>query len=82
VRLALQDRADAYAAAFPDRPPLQLVREAGRDVAYGTWVLGREFRNRTRYYGTYPPGLLDRVHCLFTATGCFKSVSWNEIWFR
>jgi hypothetical protein len=63
--LTLRDRADAYAAAFPDRPPLQLVRESGREVLYGTWLGGQDYRNKSTFYGQYPPRYLDRVMCLF-----------------
>lgn len=65
LRLTLADRAAAYAAAFPGRPPLQLVRESGREVLYGTWMGGADYRQTSALYGAYPKGYLDRVMCLF-----------------
>jgi hypothetical protein len=65
VPLTLRDRADAYRAAFPARPPLQVVKEQGGDVLYGTWLCGNDYRNRSTFYGSYPPGYLDRVLALF-----------------
>jgi hypothetical protein len=65
--MTLADRADAYRAAFPDRPAswLVVVEERGGPCLYGRWVLGADYRNRTTFYGTFPPGLLDRMMALF-----------------
>ncbi|MEO8483087.1 MAG: hypothetical protein ABI634_12810 [Acidobacteriota bacterium] len=63
--MTLRDRADAYAVLFPDRPPLQVVREQARDVIYGTWLGGQDYRNASKFYGAYPPGYLERVMALF-----------------
>lgn len=67
--MTLSERVAAYANAFPGRPPLQVVTEgAGRDaheVIYGQWVIGNDYRNKTRFYGAYPNGYLDRVKALF-----------------
>jgi len=67
--MTLQQRADAYAAAFPTRPPLQIVTEGkgktAHDVIYGQFVCGNDYTNKTRYYGAYPHGYLERVMALF-----------------
>jgi hypothetical protein len=65
--MALEDRATAHAAAFPQFPAshLRVVTEAGGPVLYGTWVLGNDYRNKSGYYGAYPPGYLARVRALF-----------------
>lgn len=65
--MTLQDRASAYAARFPAFPAsyLTLVREAGGPVLYGTWLFGNNYRNKTEFYGAYPPGYLARVMALF-----------------
>ena len=65
--MTLQDRAAAYASAFPKFPAshLRVVREAGGDVLYGTWLIGNDYRNASSFYGSYPPGYLARVHALF-----------------
>ena len=34
-------------------------------MCYGVWVIGNDYRNKTAYYGAYPPGFLDRVQALF-----------------
>lgn len=65
MAMTLQDRADAYAAAFPGRPPMQVVQEQGRDVLYGVWMGGQNYQNRSTFYGSYPPRYLDRVMSLF-----------------
>lgn len=65
--MTLADRAAAFAQAYPRWPASwpHVVREQGRDVLYATWVLGNDYRNRSGYYGAYPPGYLDRVRALF-----------------
>lgn len=63
--MTLQERAAAYAAAFPDRPPLQVVAEQGQPVIYGVWMGGQNYRSKTKYYGSYPPKFLERVGALF-----------------
>ncbi len=32
---------------------------------YGTWLLGNDYRNRSSFYGAYPPGFLKRLAALF-----------------
>lgn len=67
--MTVHERAAAYAAAFPTHPPLQIVQEGTtkdrHDVIYGVWMPGQDYRNKTRYYGAYPAGYLDRVMALF-----------------
>lgn len=65
--MTLQDRADAYAAAFPQfaASHLHVVSEAGGPCLYGTWLLGNDYRVKSRYYGGYPKGYLERVMALF-----------------
>jgi hypothetical protein len=65
--LTLQQRAQAYRDAFPHFPAshLQVVTEAGGDCLYGLWVMGNDYRNRTAFYGAYPPGYLPRICALF-----------------
>jgi hypothetical protein len=71
MTLTLHDRAAAYARAFPDFPAshLQIVQEQGRDVLYGIWLLGNDYRTRSPLYGAYPKGYLDRVMALFPDAG-------------
>lgn len=65
--MTLQERADSYAAAFArfQSSHLRVVQERGGDCLYGTWLIGNDYRNKTRYYGAYPAGYLERVHALF-----------------
>jgi hypothetical protein len=76
--VTLQQRADSYAAKFAGRPPLQLVSEGvgknRHDVIYGQWLIGNDYQNKTRYYGAYPAGYLDRVMALFPDCG----PDWNK----
>jgi hypothetical protein len=65
----MQARVDAYAASepgrrFPGSIP-RVGREQGRDVLYGVWLIGNDYRNRSGFYGAYPPGYLERVWALF-----------------
>ena len=59
--LTHQDRAALYSKAFPDWPPL---RYDSRWVD-GVWILGNDYRNKTTYYGTYPPQYLKRIQTMF-----------------
>jgi hypothetical protein len=65
--MTLADRVEAFALAFPKWPAAwpRIVREQGRDVLYAIWVLGADYRNRSQFYGAYPPGFLARVMALF-----------------
>jgi hypothetical protein len=67
ARMTLLERADAFKRAFAKWPASWpwLVREQDRDVLYGVWVIGNDYRSKTKYYGSYPPGFLDRVYALF-----------------
>lgn len=51
-------------ARYPASWPF-LVHEKDRDVIYAIWVLGHDYRNKSRLYGAYPPDYVNRVHALF-----------------
>jgi hypothetical protein len=65
--MTLRERLDAFKATYAKWPASWpwLVQEQGHDVLYGVWVIGNDYRNRTRYYGAYPAGYLERVMALF-----------------
>jgi hypothetical protein len=65
--MTLSDRAQAFASAFPQWPAAwpRVVHEQGREVLYATWLVGNDYRNKSGYYGSYPPGFVDRVMALF-----------------
>ncbi len=71
--MTLQQRADAYAAAFPKFPAAwpRVVQERRHDVLYATWVMGNDYRTRSTYYGAYPHGYLPRVMALFPDVPAF-----------
>lgn len=63
----IDQRARAYTATFPDRPPLLIAGGAKKDTTNrleGVWVTGNDYRG-SGYYGAYPPGYLARVGALF-----------------
>lgn len=65
--MTLTDRIDAYKAVYPQHPASWpwLTMEDGRDVLYAIWVVGNDYRNKTAYYGAYPPRFLEHVMALF-----------------
>lgn len=65
--MTIADRIRAFRVTYAKWPASwpYLVKEGGRDVLYATWMLGNDYRNKTRFYGAYPPGYLDRVKALF-----------------
>lgn len=69
--MTLETRLAAFRAAYAKWPASWpwLVREQGRDVLYGVWVIGNDYRNKTRFYGAYPAGYLERVRALFPEMG-------------
>jgi hypothetical protein len=71
--VTLTERADSYAAAFPQYPAshLRVVQEQGGDCLYGTWLIGNDYRNKTAYYGAYPAGYLQRLQGVFP--------DWDEV---
>lgn len=65
--MTLADRAAAYREKFRKWPASWpwMVSEQGRDVLYGIWVIGNDYRNKSALYGAYPRGYLDRVFALY-----------------
>jgi hypothetical protein len=65
--VTLIERANAYAAAFPKFPAshFRVVQEGRGECLYATWLLGNDYRNKTKFYGAYPPGYLPRVMALY-----------------
>jgi hypothetical protein len=76
--MTLADRVVAFAAAYPKWAAAWpcLSTESGRAAIYATWCLGNDYRNKTQYYGAYPPGYLARMMALFPecARGCQSDV--------
>lgn len=65
--MTLAERAQAFNDAYSKWPAshLRVVQEQGHDVLYGRWVLGNNYKAKTEFYGSYPPGYLPRVAVLF-----------------
>lgn len=63
--MTLAERSASYARAFPKWPA---PRTDARWLD-GVWVLGNDYRNKTRLYGAFPPGLLPRIFSLFPDAG-------------
>lgn len=67
MAMSIDARANAYASVYTKWPASwpRRVDEQDRDVIYATWVLGNDYRTRSKLYGAYPHGYLDRVLALF-----------------
>jgi hypothetical protein len=62
--VTLQDRADAYALAFPKCEGSMTVAGGGRWL-YGHWSIGANYRATSSLYGSYPPSFVARLTALF-----------------
>jgi len=65
--MTLTERIAAFKRVFPLIPASWpwLTEEDGRQVLYAVWVVGNDYRNKTSYYGAYPPRFLEHVMALF-----------------
>lgn len=66
--MTLQERCDAYAKAYPKWSgswPRVIKQVGSRDGFLATWVIGNDYRNKTKFYGAYPRGYLERVHAMW-----------------
>lgn len=67
--ITLADRVASFQRAYPDCPDAwPYVSPSGRWL-YGTWEIGNDYRNKTGFYGTFPPRFLDRLMALFPEVG-------------
>ena len=55
--MTVAERAAAYSARWPERPPLQVHGEC----IYGLWVIGNDYHRSNPTWGAYPNGFLERV---------------------
>lgn len=60
--MTLQERIDNY-VEITGFPRSLFISEDGRVV--GTWIMGNDYRVKSKYYGGYPAGYLKRVKALF-----------------
>lgn len=62
----MAERAKLYAEAEPGKKWPASVPTVGADGRLqGIWILGNDYRNKTVYWGAYPPNYLARVNALF-----------------
>jgi hypothetical protein len=62
--LTLQERADNYLASFPHIRVMPIQIHNNNQI-FTTWVVGNNYKNKTKFYGTYPPTILKRIKSLF-----------------
>lgn len=62
--LTLPQRCRSYLRAFPQCADAVWAAGDGRWL-YGVWQIGADYRNRSKYYGAFPKGFLERVDALF-----------------
>jgi hypothetical protein len=69
--MTLRERVERFNATYAKWPAAHLTvsQEQGRDVCYGIWVIGNDYRNKSSYYGAYPRGYLERISALFPDVG-------------
>lgn len=60
--MTLQQRIDSY-VELTNFPRSLFISDDGRIV--GTWIMGNDYRVKSRYYGGFPAGYLRRVKALF-----------------
>lgn len=79
--MTLEERAAAFNDTYAKWPAshLRVVLEGGKPVLYGRWLIGNDYRNKSRYYGAYPAGYLERVRALFPDLGVLDRVSACEV---
>jgi len=70
-RLTLAERVEHFKLTFPRNQAAWpwLVKEKGLPVLYAVWLGGGDYRNKTRYHGAYPHGLLEKLMALFPDIG-------------
>lgn len=56
-----EELAGRHNEAFPKYPPL--IHKKG--WLYGMWMIGNDYRNKSNFYGAYPPNILKRYDAMF-----------------
>jgi len=64
MALSLMERALSYNNTFK-KFSTQAPLMATERWLYGVWIIGNDYRNKTTYYGAYPPSILTRLYSLF-----------------
>lgn len=60
--ISLEKRCENYQNTFPKFPAPYVGLD---NRLQGIWILGNDYRNKTEYYGAYPPNYLKRMYALF-----------------
>lgn len=65
--LTMADRAVLYRDSVYGKkfPASTLHPEPGDGRVYGWWMIGNDYRNKSKLYGAYPRGLLDRLMAMY-----------------
>lgn len=65
--MTAQERCNHYIKAYPQYPSSwpYVRQEQGRDCIYAIWVIGNDYRNKSKLYGAYPNGYLARIMALY-----------------
>lgn len=65
--MTMSERVASYNRAFAKWPAsrLSIGKEQDREVAYGIWLIGQDYQNKSKYYGAYPARYLERLSALF-----------------
>ena len=51
-------------SAYGRKCPDSRVHLEGRNLS-GVWMIGNNYKNKSRLYGAYPPGYVERIMTLF-----------------
>lgn len=60
--ITLEQRCENYQKTFPKFPAPYVGLD---NRLQSIWILGNDYRNKTDYYGAYPPNYLKRMYALF-----------------
>lgn len=64
--MTMAERRDAYAASpIGQKYPASVPYVACDERLYGIWVLGQDYRSKSKYHGSHPPNYLERANALF-----------------
>lgn len=66
---SIRDIQRCYNTRFGEKYPDSVLHcPTGRWVS-GMWVLGNNYRNKSKLYGAFPPGILNRIYAMFPFVG-------------
>ncbi len=66
--ISLNEMALNYNCSYPTRPPL-IVHG---NWLYGCWMIGNDYKNKSKFYGAYPASYLQRLESMFGSFDNYK----------